>query len=805
MTHHIHELKGCAPAPLANYLKALGILRLVGEQADPQARGWWDGDRFYLLTELSKGEVEDFFLESYEPTPLLSPWNKGCGFFKANDPGLSPLENSQAVRFGKFRESVRGVRSQLDAIAKADAIIRSIKARTKSGKNFQSEQQRKLLQSSRNYLAQHEQLQAKLARSSPSDSDFAEIESDLSDLQSLVSSTKRSPTKSESDYLKRSSAYKRLLAAAEREFKACKSSLVPECQRSWRGPAAEWLSAAVVLDENGTPDWPSILGTGGNDGNLDFTNNFMQQLGVVFDVTTPLGSPRPFTRELLEHSLWMRISNKLSPAAIGQYQPGSAGGANSSTGFKSGCLVNPWDFILMMEGSILLSSRASRRLDLLGLSRASAPFAIRAHAAGFASAGDEGAQRGEQWMPLWQQPASLADVASMFGEARIHLGRRPSHRPIEAAQAISRLGVARGIDSFVRYGYLERNGQATLAIPLGRLSVLSHSRTHLTDNLMAWMDRLHRRSRDKNMVTRFVQAERRLVESVMGTLRHPDAPARWQAVLLRAVEIETLQACGAGVEAGPIPPLHPDWILATNDGSPEVRLAMAIGSAAARYTADQKPIDSIRNHWIPLKNAGFGEFKIDTKSLRNDPRIVISGRDPIKDLIAIVERRLIESEQRGERRSRLVAAQGAEARLADLALFLDCRIDLERLWGLARGYMAVNWSHWKKNQVQWDSSRGMLPMEGWLAVRLSSLPWRLSPDKDIHVDPRISRMLSSGLSSRAIELACTKLCAVGLRPSLRTGVCDLASARRWAAALAFPISWKSAVEAASILDPTFKK
>src|SRR5690606_19524728 len=99
MTLHLHKLKGCSPAPLANYLKALGILRLVGEQADERARGWWDGAYFFLLTKLSKEELETFFLEEYEPTPLLSPWNKGCGFFKADDLGLCPLENSAAPRF----------------------------------------------------------------------------------------------------------------------------------------------------------------------------------------------------------------------------------------------------------------------------------------------------------------------------------------------------------------------------------------------------------------------------------------------------------------------------------------------------------------------------------------------------------------------------------------------------------------------------------------------------------------------------------------------------------------------------------
>ena len=60
-------------------------------------------------------------------------------------------------------------------------------------------------------------------------------------------------------------------------------------------------------------------------------------------------------RELLENAFWMEPANKLTSAAIGQYQPGSAGGANSSTGFASGNLINPWDFVLMMEGSLLFS------------------------------------------------------------------------------------------------------------------------------------------------------------------------------------------------------------------------------------------------------------------------------------------------------------------------------------------------------------------------------------------------------------------------------------------------------------------
>ena len=106
MSFYLHTLSGCAPAPLAFYLKALGILRLVGQQADPDARGWWDGERFDLITKLDAEALVSFFLNQYRPTPLLSPWNKGCGFFKPNDPGLKPLEASTSERFADFRAGI---------------------------------------------------------------------------------------------------------------------------------------------------------------------------------------------------------------------------------------------------------------------------------------------------------------------------------------------------------------------------------------------------------------------------------------------------------------------------------------------------------------------------------------------------------------------------------------------------------------------------------------------------------------------------------------------------------------------------
>ena len=79
-------LPGCTPTPLASYLKALAVLRLVAEAAaedggDPDATGFWRDDVFVLRTRLTREQLCDFFLERYRPTPLIAPWNGGSGFY----------------------------------------------------------------------------------------------------------------------------------------------------------------------------------------------------------------------------------------------------------------------------------------------------------------------------------------------------------------------------------------------------------------------------------------------------------------------------------------------------------------------------------------------------------------------------------------------------------------------------------------------------------------------------------------------------------------------------------------------------
>ena len=162
---HVHELDGCAPAPLAHYLKALGILRLVSEQADSDARGWWEGTRFRLATTLTPEELEAFFLCDYQPTPLVSPWNKGAGFFAKKDPALSPIQDSRGRRFARFRSGINASRSQLEDLLKADRGVRDIKAEAKVPGMSTAERNR--IRASENYKSRLREAEKQFKRVSP--------------------------------------------------------------------------------------------------------------------------------------------------------------------------------------------------------------------------------------------------------------------------------------------------------------------------------------------------------------------------------------------------------------------------------------------------------------------------------------------------------------------------------------------------------------------------------------------------------------------------------------------------------------
>ena len=749
MTIHLHRLSGCSPAPLAHYLKALGVLRIVAEQKDPEARGAWQGDEFVLLTTLDREALERFFLDEYSPTPFVSPWNKGSGFFKDGTEFVEAIEKSSAPRFEAFRAGIRAARADT-GIRAADQAVRELKDQAKA--------LRKARKVGAEPNAVDEQLQA----------------------------------------------LKPLLAEAERKFKDAKASLLPVCWQMWRGREVDWMAAAVVLSDDGSASYPALLGSGGNDGRLDFTLNAMQRLAELFDLTSAAGGARHASSALLSNALFSSPSRGVLPAAVGQFLPGGAGGANSSTGPDGDGQLNAWDFIFMLEGAVLFSASATRRLDPAASAKASAPFAVHGHATNYGSAAPgEESPRGEQWMPLWERPMVLGELRSLLAEGRAQVGAAPARQALDLARAISRLGVARGLVGFQRYAYLERNGQSTLAVPIGRIAVRANPRSALVDEIAPWVHRLHRAARGKHAPARLIQLERRLSDALFDALIHEDEPRRWQAILLAAADVESVQAAGTAAEVGPIPPLRPEWVLACDDGSPELRLALSLGLAASRWSRGQAE-DRIRHHWLPLNEWGnaFQFDGSDRKRLRKDVRVVAHGRDPEADCVALVERRLVESLQGARRILPITAAPRASAEPSDLAAWIAGQVDTDRCLGLARAFQAIDARQWSASSVRLPAPRGgsLLP-EAWAALRLALLPFPLVDDRQIPADPAIVRRLDSGDASGAIALALRRLSAAGLHSHLQAGTADARTCLRWASALAFPIHHRTATRLLGSLDP----
>lgn len=571
-----------------------------------------------------------------------------------------------------------------------------------------------------------------------------------------------------------------------------KVEFLAELRRRLRGSNQEWGDVAFALVGDAYRA-PALMGTGGNEGSGSYSSAFLNAVvACVIDRT------QDQALNLLEDGPGgtSPVAGYAWDGAFGQFLPEGEGSA--------------WDLLLAFEGAIIFRSTIALRSQGTGRFLSS-PFYFAPHAAGVGSSaavdefllnkGRASPGRGEQWFPLWTAPAGLAEISAMVAEGRCTVGRHTAVRALEAARAVGRLGIARGISSFCRYGYMQRNNLAShFAVPLGRIEVRSRPRGRLVDEIASWHERLHREARKKSTPARLVDAEHRLADAIFGALARDELSQCWQSVLIACVSIENVQLAGAAVRAGPIPPLSPGWLEASNDGSVEWRLACALGSAAASYGRDARPCDPVRQHWLPLARDGRRYREEDQRLLR-DARVVMSGRDAVVDFCSVVQRRLVEAVASGHRHLPLVAARECAAHPADLARFVAGEVDANRVSALARAFMAIRWEQWRPSGMPLSMPRGSYPHEAWAAVRLACLAGPLDAARRIPVDEAIVRRLTAGDAAAAIDIALRRLRAVGLRPPLRCGTADAETARRWAASLVFPISSRSVSEMARSFEP----
>ncbi|QDU39641.1 hypothetical protein Mal4_39870 [Maioricimonas rarisocia] len=692
-SRHEIELRGCAPVPLAHYLKALGILRLVAEQLDPKAQGWWDRDVFRLRSQLDEDGLVEFFLENYSPTPLVAPWNGGSGFFpKDNTAAIDAIRDGSAERLTSYREAIRAserVLKSLSLTAKPDEISKAL--------------------------------------------------------------------------------------------------LLQECRNRFPDEFLAWLDAAYVMTDDGAK-FPPILGTGGNDGRLEFTNNFMQRLCELFDPDT--GLPRAGNAYTLESALFGVVSNEQTKAPIGQFDPGSAGGPNATTGYEDAPRINLWDFVLALEGAIAFAASSVKKLESLKSGTLAYPFCVRTVGAGYgsASASDESASRAEMWLPLWERPSHFAAVSMLLSEGRAEVPGRKARNGVDFARAISSLGIDRGISSFQRFAFQQRYGLSYLAVPLGRQPVRLVPGVHsLIAPLDPWLDRFRSAASKENAPARAGRALRRLESAILDLCsygRKEDA----LAVLIALGEAESAVAVSPRLREAvrsPLPLLKVDWLTQTYDRSPEFRLA---ASLASLWHPSLGPLRRHLEAVDPTSCAkGFPRWSRDG----DDPAMVWGGGNLVRNLNALLRRRIIDvlrlGGEKGENELLAPLKGRCPAAPRDIADFIDGRVNDQRIEALLRGLMLLDWKSFKGEHR--DLLRGPdhpLPDAAWALLKLCHLPFTLD-DVPIRLTPAITMRATSGDGPGATRLAARRLRSSGLPPAVEVVPVQRDRMRRIAAALVFPI------------------
>jgi len=501
-----------------SYLQALGVLRVLHEQRAPGLASYWHGSTLHIESHLTEETIIRFFVDDYEPTPMLSPWNGGGGFrtlkHEKGEQAVARMESSDDPRLASFRNAIDAARRVWDWGLRDGWLEEKWEEKPGGGKKY--------------------------------------------------------------------------------TLKPDKATFLAACRAVFPDEALDWLDASVVLTDARKPQYPLLLGTGGNLGRLDLTTTYMEALSGLLD---PEQTSR--TTELLAHALFGYGHPELDTKAVGQYFPAAAGTMNSSA-YGSAPVTNLWSIAFYMEGALLFASGVARRFSgSQGL--ATTPFTVSGHPAGYSAAEGERV-KGEFWAPLWKRPMTVPELRRVIAEGRVSWRGKQAAHGLDAAKALTTLGVDRGLSRFERYVIADRFGQSPLAVPAGSFAVKRQPADHvsLLRTTDTWLDRARRQPRPSAAAS----ALRRVDAAQMDVTQNPDSRTHLQDFLVELASLEWVISRNPELAAatGPVPPLdRKRWGPALDDWSPEWRLAAALatqhdtdGTSASVLLRPVKPSDKSR-------------------------------------------------------------------------------------------------------------------------------------------------------------------------------------------------------------------
>ncbi|MBB4286759.1 CRISPR-associated protein Csx17 [Roseospira goensis] len=614
----------------------------TGEAADPTARGFWKDEAFHLETRLDRESLLRFFLEDYAPSPIVAPWNAGSGFyFQERKSSEKDPTTGKKIKTGVRDQETQATR-RISALSATEAPRLE-----------------------------------RLARA-------------MRDVRALLDAlgADRAPSETE------------------------KVALMERLRAMPDDSIADWLDAAVALTGDEF-DPAALLGSGGNDGNLEFSGAFHRALMSLIDPTTGLA---PSTNGAgLSLALFGQAGMVGETNGLSQFSPGRIAAPNATTGFSGDGGEDAWSIIFLVEGSLAFAGTVTRRGEA-HRPRGSFPFTVshRGTGSGAVVLADEDSNRSREiWLPLWTRPALYPELRALFAEGRAHIGERAARDGLSFARAVAALGVNRGLDAFERVGFEARYGNMFITAPLGRFHTPRPGQA--SDDFIAdldrgdWLARVRSMARDTTAPARATTAFRRLEDALflMTSANRREDGARAALIALGDVVAWMVSSKEARDKLSPPPRLRSAWVQEADDRSAEFRIAAALASLGwgdtrtgppseatlgangdgadhvSEVTSDAPARDHpprrlpMAAHFAPLDlsvaDQPWWRWNDDRPAGERsaEPLAVWGAGGLVRNMVAVLDRRLIEQAMRGLEDKPLAAA--APARLSDVLAFLTDR------------------------------------------------------------------------------------------------------------------------------------
>ena len=691
-------LKGCTYEPMSAYLSALAVLRLVSEQKDPDAKGWWDNRGvFHLDSCLDEDGLINFFLEEYRPTSIVSPWNGGSGFNDGdNVDSIKVIMGDDSDRFALYRETIRTVRSFPEIPNTSLPVSELVAFLHANVGGMKGNKRDKIL----DLLNKTEKLALEVPSKFPDEkilnNTIEELEILAKDPETALDGEKKRSNLIKS-VIKEAKKVRTTVKNIQKNMGTCKENIISACRDHLDDQVTEWIDAATLIAPDGKAVYPPILGTGGNDGRFEFSNNFMSCIiGMLLNNTY-------FSKALLKNAIFDKKTDCLQNITLGQYNPSRTGGFNQGNGIenKDEFKANPWVFILTFEGAIPWGGSVvkSKNMKLKENNIIRSPFTVRSVKVGYSSSSEQEKSRAEIWAPLWKNPTDYRELRLFFSEGRANIGRDSATNSIEFVEAATSLGIDRGISGFVRYNLLERRGNSYLALPAGIVNVHYKEESDLIREInrpLSWIDSA---LGGDDIPPRFISARRKIDEKLFDALLYGGKKSV-KSLVSAIGEFEKLVSQSVNgndpIIKNPITGLSPEWIKLADDGSLEVRIAVAIASIG--HTGNVGPIRANISHADPKNSSqwdkGGGQFAWE-------------GNSVYARLSNVLARRMMDADRLGVKLNPLWGAIRISEK--DISAFIEGHIDESLLENLIFGF---SWIDWNKKDEVYELSKSLFQDEG---------------------------------------------------------------------------------------------